>query len=220
MQTASSGAANASSAPAGTSGGSTPAAATRGSEADRASAPSATVPGPPTIVVVTPGNSEALVNFKLPSNDGGQPITKCTVTAEPGGITTTRAGSPIQISELQNGTAYTFKVTAANELGAGPASQTSSNITPGEVPGAPQIVAVRSGSGQAEVSFKAPSSSGGSNITSYTVTSSSGQKTTGLCSPITVKGLSGGTPCTFTVTATNKTGTGPPSRVSRSVTPQ
>lgn len=99
-----------------------------------------TVPGAPTIVAVTPGNSQALVNFKLPSRDGGQPISRCTVTAEPGGATTTRVGSPIRVSNLKNGISYTFSVTAANKVGAGPPSDNSTTITIGRLPHAPEIV--------------------------------------------------------------------------------
>ncbi|MGC8491965.1 MAG: fibronectin type III domain-containing protein [Syntrophobacteraceae bacterium] len=99
-----------------------------------------TVPGAPTIVTVTPGNSQALVNFKLPSRDGGQPISSCTVTVEPGGATTTRVGSPIRVSDLQNGISYTFSVTAANKVGAGPPSDSSKTITVGRLPTAPKIV--------------------------------------------------------------------------------
>ncbi len=99
-----------------------------------------TVPGAPTIVGVTPGNSQALVNFKLPSRDGGQPISRCTVTVEPGGATTTRVGSPIRVSDLQNGVSYTFSVTAANKVGAGPSSGSSTTITIGRPPHAPKIV--------------------------------------------------------------------------------
>jgi hypothetical protein len=73
---------------------------------------------------------------------------------------------------------------------------------------------------EAKVSFKAPASNGGSHITSYTVTSSAGQTASGPASPITVKGLTNGTPYTFTVTATNKIGTGPPSSASNSVMPR
>ncbi len=179
-----------------------------GSEANHRSTHS-TAPGAPTIVVVTAGNSQALVNFKLPSNDGGNPITTCTVTANPGGIKTSRVGSPIRVSNLQNGTSYTFNVTAANKEGTGPASDNSRSIAVGRVPEAPEIQTVTMGKGQAQISFTPPASDGGSKITSYTVTSSSGQKASGTRSPITVRGLSAGKAYTFTVTATNKTGTGP-----------
>jgi hypothetical protein len=73
---------------------------------------------------------------------------------------------------------------------------------------------------EAKVSFKAPASNGGSNITLYTVTSNAGQKASGPHSPITVKGLTGGKAYTFTVTATNKLGTGPASNASSPVTPR
>ncbi|MDR3568270.1 MAG: fibronectin type III domain-containing protein [Syntrophobacteraceae bacterium] len=178
------------------------------------------VPGAPIIVVVTPGDSQALVNFKLPANDGGRPITQCTVTANPGGVKISRIGSPIHVSDLKNGTPYTFNVTTSNNVGTSPPSQTSKSITPGKVPDAPRILSVKTGYGQAEVSFHPPASSGGSDTTSYTVTASSGQKGYGSGSPIIVKGLAGGKPCTFTVTACNRTGTSRPSGASPSVTPR
>ena len=61
------------------------------------------------------------------------------------------------------------------------------------------------------VSFTAPASNGGLSITQYTVTASPGASTSsGVSSPITVTGLANGTAYTFTVTATNADGTGPP----------
>lgn len=88
-------------------------------------------------------------------------------------------------------------------------------------PGAPTIGTATAGDGQATVSFTAPASSGGADITSYTVTSDPGGITaTGVGSPITVTGLTNGTSYTFTVTATNDIGTGAASAASNSVTPQ
>lgn len=76
------------------------------------------------------------------------------------------------------------------------------------VPGPPTGVSATAGNAQAKVSFTAPVSTGGSAITSYTVTSRPGGKTAkGAKSPITVKGLPNGT-YKFTVAATNKIGTG------------
>ena len=76
------------------------------------------------------------------------------------------------------------------------------------IPDAPTIVnnAV-AGIAEATVSFTAPSSDGGSAITSYTATSNPGA-ITGTVSQegsgdITVTGLTNGTGYTFTVTATN-----------------
>ena len=167
----------------------------------------------------TTGNAQATVSFKLPTNGGGQ-ITECTVTSNPGGVTSTGVGSPILVSGLTNGTPYTFTVTAKNKIGTSPPSSASNSLTPATVPDAPTIVATKAGHARVKVSFKAPASNGGSDITSYTVTSNAGQTASGQSSPITVKGLTNGTAYTFTVTTANKIGTGPPSSASKSVIPR
>jgi len=93
----------------------------------------------------------------------------------------------------------------------------------GEAPGAPTNVTAVPGNMSATVSFTAPASNGGSPITSYTVTNSRGAITAvtanGTTTTATVTGLTNGTPCTFTVQATNVIGTGPASAPSTAVTP-
>ena len=94
------------------------------------------------------------------------------------------------------------------------------------VPGAPTGVSATAGNGSASVSWTAPSS-GGSAITSYTVTpyvgSAAQTPVTVSGSPpatsTTVTGLTNGTSYTFTVSATNAVGTGPASSPSNAVTP-
>ncbi|WP_307720041.1 fibronectin type III domain-containing protein [Paenibacillus koleovorans] len=142
------------------------------------------------------------------------------MVSAPGGFTGTGLSSPITVSGLSNGTAYTFTVTATNVVGTSTASSASNSVTPKAVPGAPTGVSAAAGNGQAEVSFTAPSNDGGSAITGYTVTSSPGGFTgTGSVSPITVSGLTYGTTYTFTVTATNAEGTSIASSASSGVTP-
>ncbi|MGA2223924.1 MAG: choice-of-anchor tandem repeat GloVer-containing protein [Syntrophobacteraceae bacterium] len=180
--------------------------------------PSGKVPRAPTGVKARAGNALATVNFKLPAN-GGSPITVCTVTSKPGGVTHTGAGSPINVPGLTNGIPYTFRVTATNAVGTGKASEPSNKVIPATVPDAPTIGTAVAGNAEAKVSFSPPASNGGSHITSYTVTSSAGQKGKGTKSPITVKHLTNGDSYTFTVTARNRIGTGPASSSSNSVTP-
>ena len=178
------------------------------------------LPGAPTGATATAGNGLATVSFTAPASDGGGPITSYTVTSTPGSFTATASSSPITVTGLTNGAAYTFTVAATNAAGSGPASGTSNSVTPVGPPGAPTGATATAGDRQATVSFTAPASNGGSPITSYTATSSPGNFTaTASSSPITVTGLTAGASYTFTVTAANAAGTGPASAPSSSVTP-
>jgi hypothetical protein len=89
------------------------------------------------------------------------------------------------------------------------------------VPGKPTAVVAQSGgNGSALVSWTAPANTGGETITGYAVTSSPGGKTCDWSpGPLecTVAGLTNGQTYTFTVTATNSTGTGAPSDPSNSI---
>ena len=187
--------------------------------------PVASAPGAPTAVLAVAGNAQATVSFTAPVSTGCNAATSYTVTSSRVNRTTrtaTGTTSPITVTGLTNGSAYTFTVTATNAIGTGPASAASNSVTPiaATVPGAPTIGTATAGNTQATVSFTAPASNGGSAITSYTVTSSTGGRTgTGTTSPITVTGLTNGTPYTFTVKATNAIGTGAASAASNSVTP-
>jgi len=180
----------------------------------------AVIPGAPVIGAATAGNTQASVAFTAPAATGGAAITGYTVTASPGGATATGSASPIIVTGLTNGTAYTFTVTATNPAGTGGASAASSSVTPVAVPGAPTIGTATAGNGQASVTFTAPAVTGGSAITGYTVTSAPGGFTgTGASSPIIVAGLANGTAYTFTVKATNAIGSSVASAASNSVTP-
>jgi hypothetical protein len=95
-------------------------------------------------------------------------------------------------------------------------------VTPGAVPSAPRNPAATAGNGVATVTWQAPTTNGGFNISSYTVTSSPGNRTcTWTTGPLTcnVTGLTNGTLYTFTVKATNSKGTGPSSVATNAVTP-
>jgi hypothetical protein len=87
-------------------------------------------PDAPTIGTATGGNAFASVTFTAPSNVGGSAITGYTVVSTPSGITGTGASSPITVSGLSNGTAYTFKVFATNSYGPSAFSAASNSVTP------------------------------------------------------------------------------------------
>jgi len=179
-----------------------------------------TTPDAPTDVTAIRGNTQVSVEFIPPLNNGGAAITSYTATSSPGSFTATGSSSPLVVTGLTNGTAYTFSVVATNSVGNSAASTPSNSATPATNPGAPTAVSAVGGNGQAVVSFTAPASNGGSAVTSYTVTSSPGGITkTGGSSPITVTGLTNGTAYTFSVIATNGVGNSVSSSASNSVTP-
>jgi uncharacterized protein (TIGR02145 family) len=87
-----------------------------------------TVPGAPTGVVATVGNSVS-VSFVAPTNNGGRAITGYTVTSNPATSPVTGTTSPINVTGLTNGTAYRFTVIATNDLGNSVASSVSTAVT-------------------------------------------------------------------------------------------
>ena len=210
-----------------------------------ASAPSspvapAPVPFPPTGVAASPGNMSAIVSWTAPGDDGGSSITSYTVTATDdstsanGGQTCVWSTGPLTctVPGLTNGDLYSFTVTATNAVGTGLPSDPSNAVVPATVPSAPSGVVASPGSASATVTWSAPASNGGDQITGYTVTAADstnlangGETCTWTLSKLrpplscTVTGLTNGDSYTFTVTATNAVGTGPASTASPPVTP-
>jgi hypothetical protein len=97
-------------------------------------APSASVgvPGAPTGVTATAADASATVAWTAPATDGGAAISAYTITASPGGNTTSVAGTlrTATPTGLTNGTPYTFTVTATNSAGTSPPSTPSPAVTP------------------------------------------------------------------------------------------
>ncbi len=197
-------------------------------------AAAATVPGAPTIGTATAGNAQVSVTFTAPSSNGGEPIYEyfmsCSTAGDSviAGVITGR-GSPLTVSDLVNGKAYTCSVGARNAVGFGPVSATSNSVTPvfppapvgATRPGAPTIGTATAFGTQVVVTFTAPGSDGGATITQYLMSCGSAEGTvasviTGPASPLIATGVESGT-YTCRVGARNAVGFGPYSAGSNDV---
>ena len=183
----------------------------------------ATVPGPPTGVAVTPGNGRVTVTWNAPGSNGGAAITGYTVTSTPGAFVQTVSSSttPSIMTDLLNGTSYTFDVVANNTVGSSTAA-TSSAAVPVTVPGIPKDVVATRGNVSASLSFTPPVDTGGSAITGYVATTTSGglsgTASAGATS-VTVTGLTNGSNYMFTVQAKNAQGSSIASSNSNGISP-
>jgi pimeloyl-ACP methyl ester carboxylesterase len=192
--------------------------------------PSATVPGAPTGVSAVRGAASATVTWSAPASDGGSAITGYRVTPFIGATAqaeTNHASTATSttIGGLTNGTAYTFKVAAYNNVGTGAQSSASASVTPATTPSAPAIIDIIGGDAQVQLGWTAPANTGGTSVTSYTITPYIGATAqspivTGTTATTrTITSLSNGTAYTFKVAATNAVGTGAQSAASAAVTP-
>jgi hypothetical protein len=91
------------------------------------------VPDAPTIGTATAGNEQISITFTAPADTGGGAITAYNAVAITGGATVatgTNTASPITVTGLINGTAYTARVWALNIYGPSPLSAASGSVTP------------------------------------------------------------------------------------------
>ena len=184
------------------------------------------VPNAPTTITCVSENTQVVVSWVAPTNNGGSVITSYTVTNNAGVAPVTTIDGTITtatVTGLTNGTPYIFTVFATNENGDSLSSTPSSEIIPSTVPDKPTAVYATPGNKEATVYWTPPLNNGGSVISMYTITSSSDDThPNGITETVTdgtssiTKGLTNGTPYTFTVIATNGKG---PSVVSDPSTP-
>ncbi len=184
------------------------------------------VPGAPTGVSGRPGNERVSLSWSAPSATGGLPITGYSVTVVPAAGSCVVSAEAATCTGLANGTAYTFSVTAANEVGDSAPSGVSTPVIPRTAPGVPTgVSASRAGSGVLRVTWVAPQSTGGVPIKGYVVSVvAAAGAASGSCTisgtAATCSGLTNGKAYQFRVAARNEaTLTSAPSVASTALAP-
>jgi len=158
-------------------------------------------------------NGSAITNYQY-SIDSGATFTSAGTTS-----------SPIVISGLTNGTAYTVIMKAVNAAGESGASTASSSVTPYTNPATPTSLSVSGTgvSGQVSVAFSAGAANG-SAITNYQYSIDSGTTFITLSpvqtsNPLLISGLTNGTTYTVLLKSVNVAGSSDSSLASDTVTP-
>lgn len=109
-----------------------------------------------TITIGTPtaSDSQVSVAFTVASTPAtGGPVQKYTAISNPGSFTASGSASPIVVTGLTNGTAYTFQVAAANATGRGPLSSASASATPVSAASFESIATISLSGSQSSIEF-------------------------------------------------------------------
>ena len=148
-------------------------------------------------------DGKAIVPF---TPQGPNEATSYTVTSYPGSYTATGSSSPLQVTGLQSGVDYYFKVKATNTYGDSPESGQSNTITATTVPATPAAPTASSPSaGYDNISWTAPAN-GGSVITNYRWTATDGKVGDSTVTSVENIAQEQGTAQKYTVYATNANG--------------
>jgi titin len=192
-----------------------------------------TAPSAPTALIASAVSPNKIsLSWSAPSNTGGYAITGYKIEVKSGSgsystlVTNTgNATTAYSHAGLTTGTTYTYKVSAINSVGTGTASNeasatptTSSTAT---APGSPTGLTATAASGtQINLSWQAPSNTGGSPITGYKIEYKVGSGSyavlvaNNLGTTYSHTGLTAGTQYSYRISAINSIGTGPASEVS------
>ncbi|WP_166542072.1 S-layer homology domain-containing protein [Paenibacillus lutrae] len=174
----------------------------------------ASVPGVPTDVTAAAGDGQATISFAAPVSDGGSAITSYTVTSSPddlnpNGITATGPASPITVTGLSNGTAYTFTVVATNIVGDSASSGTISATPQAPIPGAPVLQSPVSGNAQVSLAWNPVNGSTGYKVFQTVASATYATEVATVSGSVysyDVTGLTNGTTYHFVVKAVNAGG--------------
>ncbi|HEY3420064.1 MAG TPA: fibronectin type III domain-containing protein [Methanomassiliicoccales archaeon] len=173
-------------------------------------ATASTVPGTPTGLTATTGNSQVSLSWTAPASDGGAAIDYYIIYQD--GVDVQHpTGAIYMITGLTNGQVYSYTVAAHNSVGTGLQSSavTATPSTAPAAPGVPTGLSIIPGNAEVSISWAAPTSNGGASIDYYIVFQDGFDVAHSATSSITVTGLTNGQSYAFTVAAHNSIGVGP-----------
>ena len=157
--------------------------------------------------------TSVLLDWDIPSDDGGVSVSDYEYSSNDGSSFTAigSTDTDFTVTGLAKNTEYDFQVRAVNSEGSGTATATVTETTEATTPGAPTGLSVTVGETTADLSWTAPSDTGGIAISSYEVSSDDGSTwtdtgDTDLSYQIT--GLTAETEYDFKVRAVNSEGSG------------
>jgi fibronectin type 3 domain-containing protein len=134
----------------------------------------ATIPTAPASISAQAGNKEVLVTWQTPISDGGGEITAYNIYRSVSGsdsqlLATT--GNVLQYRDqgLGNEITYTYKVSAINWVGEGYVSAEAMATTDAQFPTSPRNLAIQPGNGETQLSWSAPTDTGGSALAGYLI---------------------------------------------------
>ena len=185
-------------------------------------------PGPPQNLTATAGDASVDLSWDKPASDGGADVTGYSVEVSTDGESWDELeSSTTDLSYSHTGfagkTAYYYRVSAINSVGTGSPSDTASATSPAVAPGPPRNLSVTTEGTRFDLSWEAPASDGGADVTGYRIEISTDEEPwnadedtpTGLSHSLT--GLTVGVTYYFRVSAINSAGTGSPSAVESGV---
>jgi hypothetical protein len=186
-----------------------------------------TPPDAPTGLSAAPGDSQATISFTPGANNRAL-ITNYEYSLDGGPYTAlspAATDSPITITGLTNGTSYSITLKAINSEGSSVAASDAVEATPvaaATAPDAPTGLSATPGDGQATISFT-PGADNGAAIANYEYSLDGGSYTplspASAGSPITIVGLTNGTPYSITLKAINSEGSSVAASAAVDVTP-
>jgi len=184
-----------------------------------------TPPSAPRNLAATGGNAQVTLNWQAPASDGGSPVTNYKIYRGPAPGTETlltTVGNVLTYTDgaVTNGLTYYYQVSALNSPGEGAKSNEASATPnppppPPSPPSAPTNLVATGGNAQVALTWQAPASNGGSQITNYRLyrgTTSGGKTllaTLGVVTSYTDTSVTNGVTYYYQVSAVNSVGEGP-----------